>query len=70
MMLSVQLTQEDWQRVMASMAYAPWKDVNHLLMNMGEQLQKEIIGPTSATINKQTNSKEMPINQGEIGVKQ
>ena len=61
---SVQLTQEDWQRVMASMAYAPWKDVNHLLMSMGEQLQKQI------AIYKQSNSGEVPINTGEMSVKQ
>ena len=61
---SVQLSQEEWQRVMAAMSHAPWKDVNHLLLSMGEQLQKQI------AIYKQSNSGEMPINTGEVGVKQ
>ena len=64
MILAVQLSQEDWQRVLAAMSHAPWKDVNPLLMNIGEQLQKQI------AIYKQSNSGEMPINTGETGVKQ
>ena len=64
MLLSVQLTQEDWQRVMSAMSHAPWKDVNPLLMSIGDQLQKQI------AIYKQSNSGEVPINQGEMGVKQ
>lgn len=63
-MLTVQLTEEEWQRVLAFMSYAAWKDVNALLLKMGEQLQKQ-----SAVI-KHSNSGEMPENIGEMGVKQ
>lgn len=61
---TVQLTHEDWQRVVACMSLAPWREVNTLLMNVSEQLQKQI------PINKQTNHAEMPINIGETSVKQ
>ena len=63
-LFTVQMTHEDWQRVWAAMAHAPWKDVNSLLMNMGEQVRKQV------DIYKQSNSGEVPINQGEMGVKQ
>jgi hypothetical protein len=62
-MATVQLNDEEWQRVMACMSWAPWKDVNHLLMKMGEQLQQQ-----HNPINKQ-QMQEVPAAQGEINVK-
>jgi hypothetical protein len=64
MMLTVSLTMEEWQRVWSCMSCAPWRDVNQLLMKMGEQVQKQ--APNHPT----TNSVEMPINIGQNAVKQ
>jgi len=63
-MLTVSLTMEEWQRVWACMSYAPWKDVNQILLKMGEQVQKQ--DPNY----KQTNHEEVPINIGQNAVKQ
>lgn len=51
-MPTVQLDAEEWQKVMAIVASAPWNVANPLLMKIGEQLQRQTLG----------NSKEMPAN--------
>ena len=38
-MIAVQLSLEDWQRVLAVLAGAPWATVNPLIMSIGDQLR-------------------------------
>jgi hypothetical protein len=38
-MIEVKLPMEDWQRVLAHLAQAPWGQVNPLIMTIGEQLR-------------------------------
>jgi hypothetical protein len=38
-MIEVRLPMEDWQRVLAHLAQAPWAQVNPLIMAIGEQLR-------------------------------
>lgn len=38
-MIPVQLGMEEWQRVLAVLAQAPWNQVNPLIMSIGEQLR-------------------------------
>lgn len=40
-MLKVELQDFEWQQVMTFMALAPWKDVNALLMKIGQQLTQQ-----------------------------
>jgi hypothetical protein len=61
---TVQLTHDEWQRVVSFLSLGPWRDVNPLLLSMSEQLQKQI------ALIKQSNSGEVPDYQGETGVKQ
>lgn len=61
---TVQLTHEEWQKVVAFLSLGPWRDVNVLLLNMSEQLQKQI------ALIKQSNSGEMPDYEGEVSAKQ
>lgn len=58
-MPTVQLDAEEWQKVMAIVASAPWNVANPLLMKIGEQLQRQALG----------NSKEMPANSTQDNVK-
>lgn len=37
----VTLSEQDWQRVINAIAYAPWRDVNDLLMKIGGQLREQ-----------------------------
>lgn len=39
--MKVELDYEEWQRVMAMMALAPWAQANPLLMKIGEQLRQQ-----------------------------
>jgi hypothetical protein len=39
-MPTVQLDEEEWQKVMAIIAAAPWNIANPLLMKIGEQLRQ------------------------------
>jgi hypothetical protein len=41
-MASVDLSDADWQQVMAIIATAPWRDANPLLMKIGAQLQGQV----------------------------
>jgi hypothetical protein len=38
-MIEVRLPLEEWQRVLAVLAQAPWAQVNPLIMAIGEQLR-------------------------------
>ena len=40
-MVKVELDAEEWQRVMAIIANAPWSTANPLLMKIGEQLRRQ-----------------------------
>ena len=40
-MATVQLEMDEWQRVLAMMALAPWAQANPLLMKIGEQLRTQ-----------------------------
>lgn len=40
-MAHVNLDEEEWQKVMACLATAPWNVANPLLMKMGEQLRAQ-----------------------------
>jgi hypothetical protein len=53
-MSTVQLDDEDWQKVMAIIATASWNVANPLLMKIGDQLRK------------QANSGEVPANRAQL----
>ena len=38
-MIEVRLDTEEWNRVLAVLAQAPWNQVNPLIMKIGQQLQ-------------------------------
>lgn len=38
-MAHVELTEQEWQQVIAMIAMAPWREANPLLMKIGQQLQ-------------------------------
>jgi hypothetical protein len=40
-MIKVQMGMEDWQRVLAILAQAPWSAANPLIMTIGEQLRAQ-----------------------------
>lgn len=40
-MPSVQLDDEEWQRVLAIVAQAPWNVANPLLLKIGDQLRRQ-----------------------------
>jgi hypothetical protein len=40
-MLLVQLSVDDWNKVLAILAQAPWQTVNPLIMQIGEQLRAQ-----------------------------
>jgi hypothetical protein len=55
-MPTVQLDDEEWQRVMAIIAGAPWNVANPLLMKIGEQLRHQQV----------TNSGEVPVKSAQL----
>jgi hypothetical protein len=55
-MPTIQLDDEEWQRVLSIIAGAPWNVANPLLMKIGEQLRKQAIG----------NSGEVPVNRAQV----
>jgi hypothetical protein len=55
-MSTVHLDDEEWQRVLAIIATAPWNAANPLLMKIGEQLRNQ----TKLNPNHTTNSGEVP----------
>lgn len=66
-MASVDLTPQEWNQVLTIIGNTrdfSWSITNPLLMKLGRQLERQM------PINKQTNSEEVPINIGEMGVKQ
>lgn len=42
-MAKVELEPDEWQRVMAIIAQAPWTTANPLLMKIGDQLKRQIV---------------------------
>jgi hypothetical protein len=40
-MIEVRLDMEEWQRVLAILAQAPWSSVNQIIMKVGQQLQAQ-----------------------------
>ena len=40
-MIPVQLDMEEWQRVLAVLAQAPWSTVNQIIMKVGAQMQAQ-----------------------------
>jgi hypothetical protein len=55
-MPTVQLDDEEWQRVLAIIATAPWNVANPLLMKIGEQLRRQ----------QSTNSGEVPVKSAQV----
>lgn len=47
-MLEVKLDQEEWNRVLAVLAQAPWNVANPLIMKIGEQLRAQAPRPNGA----------------------
>lgn len=65
--MHVEMTREEWQQVLTIIGNTrdfPWATTNPLLMKIGNQLQQQEV------VSNQTNSKEMPINIDQTGVKQ
>lgn len=48
MTVSVSLDQEEWNRVLAVLAQAPWNVSNPLIMKIGEQLRAATTPPSGA----------------------
>jgi hypothetical protein len=55
-MSTVSLDAEEWQKVMAIIAQAPWNVANPLLMKIGEQLRHQQV----------TNSGEVPVKSAQL----
>jgi hypothetical protein len=65
-MPSVDLTDEEWQKIMAILSGAPWNVANPLLMKIGGQLsRKALVGRDGAAQQMQ----ETPTTSDEVGVK-
>lgn len=43
-MIEVKLDSDEWQRVLAILAQAPWAQANPLIMKIGEQLRRQAGG--------------------------
>ena len=43
--MKVELTEDEWQRVLAVLAQAPWSTANPLIMKIGEQLRGQKLAP-------------------------
>lgn len=53
--MRIELEREEWDRVMAILAQAPWNVANPLLMKIGEQLRRQQDGggtPASQLVEK------------------
>lgn len=44
-MIEVRLEAEEWQRVLAVLAQAPWSSVNQIIMKIGAQMQTQAPRP-------------------------
>lgn len=60
-MIEIRLALEEWQRVLAVLAQAPWSTANPLIMAIGEQLRAH--GETAA-------KREQPIRRPDGEVRQ
>ena len=47
-MIAVQLEMEEWQRLLAIVAQAPWATANPLIMAIGEQLRAQTPKPNGS----------------------
>jgi hypothetical protein len=41
LVMRIELAEEEWQRVLAILAQAPWNQVNPLIMKIGAQMQAQ-----------------------------
>jgi hypothetical protein len=55
---AVHLDDEEWQKVMAIIAQAPWNVANPLLMRIGEQLRAGKDAPPAPFVPPSTDAKE------------
>lgn len=44
-MIEIKLSIEDWQKVLAVLAQAPWQSVNSVIMSIGQQMQAQAQRP-------------------------
>ena len=66
-MSRVDLDDEEWQRVIAIIATAPWSQANPLLMKISAQLRQQQL---ANAVNQSMNSGEAPENRAHLGDKQ
>jgi hypothetical protein len=64
---NVQLEEEDWQKVMAVLATAPWNVANPLLMKMGDQLRTQAAGNQAKQSGKITQYPRGHPVKGDLG---
>lgn len=62
--MAIELSDQEWQQVLAILATAPWRDANPLLMKIGQQLQaqagaKETAEALQRGIRLESNGKEV-----------
>ena len=60
-MIAVKLELEDWNRVLAVLAQAPWATVNPLIMSIGEQLRSQAPKPNGGL--EPSVARQEPIQQ-------
>jgi hypothetical protein len=66
-MPTVQLDDEEWQRVLSIIATAPWNVANPLLMKIGEQLrQQQQHNSDFKPVMPPTNSGEVPVKSAQV----
>jgi hypothetical protein len=67
-MPSVQLDDEEWQRVLAIIATAPWNVANNLLMKIGEQLRHQQDGPRGLSTQEGNviKQREVPVKSAQL----
>jgi hypothetical protein len=54
----IEMTEQEWNQVMAILSSAPWRDANPLLIKIGSQLQPQTRPPAPAQTPTKGNSKE------------
>lgn len=67
--MTVDLSDQEWQQVMALMAYAPGRECIPFLNRIGAQLQPQQM-MQQAALNKQTNGKEVPVPEAHLATGQ
>ena len=56
-MIEVRLDNEEWQRVLAILAQAPWSAANPLIMKIGQQLQAQT---AAEEVRRKANGEDRP----------